>query len=92
MPEDWNIEIDKITEKFIQNFGLLSELQLNYKHNPDVWSIAQNIVHLILVNNAYFQYFDEIQKGRHSLPYVNNIEQFVTESYMHCDLIQNRIG
>ena len=35
----WNKEIDKVTEKFIEISGSLTESQFNYKPNPNTWSI-----------------------------------------------------
>jgi DinB superfamily len=75
MPEHWNKDIDKVTEKFVGSFGSLTETQLNYKPDPNVWSIAQNIDHLILLNSSYFQNFDEIKKGKHKLPATDDLEQ-----------------
>jgi hypothetical protein len=80
LDERWEKEIDKVTEKFADSFGTLTESQLNYKPDPNVWSIAQNISHLILLNNSYFQNFDEIKKGKHVLPPIDVMEQFVTNS------------
>jgi uncharacterized damage-inducible protein DinB len=76
----WKLEIDKVTEKFIVSFGSLTESKLNYKPDPNVWSIAQNIAHLILLNNSYFQNFDEIKKGNHVLPSIEAMDEFVTDS------------
>ena len=73
-------KIDKFTEKFIDSFGLLTESQLNYKPDPNVWSIAQNIDHLILLNNSYFKNFDEIKKDKHVLPPTDAMEQFAKNS------------
>src|SRR5438105_3318461 len=80
LEELWEKEIDKVTEKFIDSFGLLTESQLNYKPDPNVWSIAQNIHHLILLNNSYFQNFDEIKKDKHVLPPTDEMEQFAKNS------------
>jgi hypothetical protein len=46
----WNKEIYKVTKKFIDSFGSLTELQLNCKPNPNGWSIAQNIDHQFASN------------------------------------------
>ncbi len=80
LDEVWGKEIDKVTEKFVDSFGTLTQSQLNYKSDPNVWSVAQNISHLILLNDSYFQNFDEIKEGKHVLPPIDTIEQFVTNS------------
>ncbi|HEV3224264.1 MAG TPA: DinB family protein [Puia sp.] len=76
----WNKDIDKVTEKFSDSFGSLTGSQLNHKPNPNVWSIAQNIYHIILLNNSYFECFDEIKRGNHLLPQVDAMEQFAIDS------------
>ena len=76
----WEKEIDKVTEKFLDSFGSLTESQFNCKPAPNVWSIAQNIDHLILLNNSYFQNFDEIKTRKHVLPAINQMEQFANSS------------
>jgi uncharacterized damage-inducible protein DinB len=78
--EHWEKEIDKVTEKILDSFGLLTESQLNYKPAPNVWSIAQNIDHLILLNNSYFQNFDEIKARNHVLPPIDKMEVFANNS------------
>lgn len=76
----WEKEIDAVTAKFVDSFRTLTESQLNFKPAQQVWSIAQNISHLVLVNNSYFKNFDEIKTGRHILPPTEAMEQLVTES------------
>lgn len=80
LKESWEKEIDTVTEKFINSFGMLTESQLNYKPYPMVWSVAQNISHLILLNNSYFLNFDEIKKGEHVLLPNEEMEQHATNS------------
>ena len=43
----WKKQIEKNTQDFIENFGALTEEELNWKPDPKTWSIAQNICHLI---------------------------------------------
>ena len=52
--KDWTSQLDKITEHFVADFGSLSAEQLNWKPNSQTWSIAQNIDHLIVVNQTYY--------------------------------------
>ena len=47
MIKDLITRIDKTTEDFTKSFGSLTPEQMNWKPNPQVWSIAQNIDHLI---------------------------------------------
>ena len=56
MPEEnWEKEIDKVTEKFINSFGMLTESQLNYKPCPMVGSIATNDSSIFLEIMAYLE-------------------------------------
>lgn len=75
----WKSKIDILTEKFVERFGALTITQLNHKHDRNVWSVAQNIAHLILLNSSYFRHFDEIKKGNHVLP-SGSLEQQTAES------------
>ncbi|MBX2963171.1 MAG: DinB family protein [Cyclobacteriaceae bacterium] len=76
----WEIEIDNITTKFTTSFGVLSLSQLNHKPDRGVWSIAQNVSHLILVNSSYFQIFDEVKRGKHFLPPSNSMAEAAANS------------
>lgn len=60
--------IDRITSDFKLSFGTLSQEQLNYKPNANTWSIAQNIDHLIVINNTYYPIFDGLINGQYSAP------------------------
>src|SRR6266542_2955599 len=64
----WLSEIDAITDNFIKQFGTLSFEELNWKPNSETWSIAQNIEHLIKVNETYYPVVDAIRKGNYKLP------------------------
>ncbi|NAS12141.1 DinB family protein [Poritiphilus flavus] len=63
-------QIDKNTQGFMENFGGLSIEQLNWKPNPETWSIAQNIEHLIVVNKSYFPVIDSIRKGTYKTSFL----------------------
>ena len=52
--KNWSEEIEKTTQDFIESFGGLNESQLNWKPNPQTWSIAQNINHLLVINKTYY--------------------------------------
>ncbi|MCB0751667.1 MAG: DinB family protein, partial [Ignavibacteriae bacterium] len=51
---NWAQEIDKITLVAEMLFSGLSSEQLNWKPNSETWSIAQNLEHLIVVNETYY--------------------------------------
>jgi hypothetical protein len=64
----WTSEIDQLVATFIDEFGGLSEDQLNWKPDAKSWSIAQNIDHLITINQSYFPAIDAVRQGTHSTP------------------------
>jgi len=62
--------IDKVTETYKNTFSQLSFEQLNWKQSQSEWSIAQNIQHVVKVNNSYFPIFKKIKSGRFSTPLI----------------------
>lgn len=68
--KDWTLQIDKITEHFVVAFGSLSTEQLNWKPNPQTWSIAQNIDHLIVVNETYYPVLTSLKEGTYKTPFI----------------------
>ncbi len=70
---NWNNQIDKTTEEFSHLFGSLTSDQLNWKPNPQTWSIAQNIDHLIVVNQSYYPILGDLKRGSHKLPFIGRI-------------------
>ena len=66
-------QIDKTTQDFIETFGELSNKEINWKPDAETWSIAQNIDHLIVINETYFPLIDALKKGTYKLPFVAKI-------------------
>lgn len=64
----WTKQIDSITEEFVSTFGGLITEQLNRSPDSATWSIAQNIQHVILVNESYFPVLDSTEKGTYKHP------------------------
>lgn len=60
--------IDNITNSFKAAFGNLSAEQLNWKPNAQTWSIAQNIDHLIVINESYYPVIKSVREGTYKLP------------------------
>jgi hypothetical protein len=60
--------IDRISSDFQISFGKLTQEQLNFKPNSKTWSIAQNIDHLITINQTYYPIFDGLVSGQYSAP------------------------
>ena len=65
----WDKTIDQITQECIFQFGELSEDLLNWKPNQKSWSIAQNIDHLIKINQSYFPIIEDLKAGSYKPPF-----------------------
>ena len=68
--DDWANQIDRTTNDIQNHFGSLTIGELNWKPNNDSWSIAQNIDHLIVINETYFSVFSELKSGSYKLPFI----------------------
>ena len=74
----YSSRIDSITHDFTTAFGSLATEQLNWKPNPETWSIAQNIDHIIVLNSTYFPTFDALKAGTYKPPFISKIGFLVT--------------
>lgn len=70
---NWLARIDQNTQAFQSAFGHLSKEQLNRKPNAETWSIAQNIDHLMVINNTYPPVINEIRRGTYKLGWMSKI-------------------
>lgn len=78
--ENWQNELNAITQNFKTTFGNLSGEQLNWKPNAQTWSIAQNIDHLIVINETYYPVIEKIRKGNYSTPFLSKFG-FITQFF-----------
>ena len=65
----WTTRLDSNTAAFKNTFGNLSETQLNWKPDPQSWSIAQNIDHLIVINKTYYPVVQSVRDGTYKVPF-----------------------
>ena len=73
-------ELDVNTQEIQSTFGMLTHEELNWKSNPDRWSIAQNLDHLMRINEAYFPIFDSLKNGTYKPPFLGNF-RFITSFF-----------
>jgi hypothetical protein len=66
-------QIDETTQNFKASFGSLTSVQMNWKPNPETWSIAQNIDHLIVINETYYPVIQAVRQGTYTLPFIGKI-------------------
>jgi hypothetical protein len=64
------IDIQELTMSFKSSFEAVDADQLNWKANPESWSIAQNLDHLIKINSSYFPAFEKIKEGTLKIPFL----------------------
>lgn len=67
---EWRDEVEKVTDAFKQSFWHLNKEQLDWKPNPVSWSISENMLHLIEVNESYFPVLDALKEGKYKAPLI----------------------
>lgn len=77
LTDKWTQQIEKTTQAFINTFGTLSKESLNYKPSAQVWSIAQNIHHLIVINETYFPVLDSLKRKDYNQPWIGKVDFLV---------------
>lgn len=66
--EQWKKDIDAVTQAFAGSFQSLSEAELNWKPQANVWSVAQNMHHLMVINATYYPMIKRVREGKNALP------------------------
>lgn len=72
--ENWTAEINKVTSDFRKAFELLTDEQMNWKPSKQTWSIAQNMDHLIVINESYFPALNSIREGTYKTPFIGKFD------------------
>lgn len=75
--EQWHRKIDWLTGEFKERFSDMQADELNRKPNADTWSIAENVQHLITVNESYFPIIEQMKQGKYKPPFLGKISFFV---------------
>jgi hypothetical protein len=76
-PTRWITDIDRLTSAFRQQFEELSIEQLNWKPNENTWSIAQNIDHIMVINQTYQVKIAALQAGDYKVPFAGRFKFLV---------------
>jgi DinB superfamily len=76
--QKWITRIEDVTQAAQKTFGSLSPDQLNWKPHSSVWSIAQNLDHLMVINATYFPIIESIRTGTYTLPWIARVGFMVT--------------
>lgn len=65
---NWPEEIDQNTHLVKELFLDLNADQLNAKPNQKTWSIAQNLEHLVVINESYYPILNELHHHTYKAP------------------------
>lgn len=76
--DNWIERIDKTTNDFKKAFGSLTDEQMNWKPDKQTWSIAQNMDHLIAINESYYPILKSIRNGNYKTPFLGKFN-FITK-------------
>ncbi len=75
--QPWLSKIDETTNSFQTAFGHLNETELNWKPDGKTWSVAQNMHHLITINQTYYPVLKRVREGSQKLPWIANVKFMV---------------
>lgn len=73
MTQHWLDQIAQITADFEGSFHSLTSEALNFKPDPNTWSIAQNIDHLMVTNSSYFPVLEQLHQSTYRPPFTGRI-------------------
>lgn len=83
----WLEDINRNTNLVQELFSKIPDQQLNFQPNSQSWSIAQNLEHLIVINESYYPILNELHSHEYSAPFqakfkflVNFFGSFVLKS------------
>lgn len=69
----WQVELDAVTQHVQRRFGVLTPQALNWKPAATVWSVAQNIDHIRIINTTYFPTFMALLRNQYRTPFMGRI-------------------
>jgi hypothetical protein len=73
-PSDrWLDRVAAVSSAVEHEFGDLDAARLNRQPAPGSWSVAQNLDHLIRLNESYWPVVDEVRRGEHRPPFTARI-------------------
>lgn len=69
----WQNRLQASTDAFKKEFSALSTQNLNWKPNPETWSIGQIVDHLITTNQQYHPIFEQLLQGTYPTRFYERI-------------------
>ncbi|MFT4738761.1 MAG: hypothetical protein ACJAZM_003180 [Cyclobacteriaceae bacterium] len=70
---NWIQALEQHREDLSAHFGQVTQHTINWKPNEDSWSIAENVDHLITVNNSYLKLLTSLGNGKYKKPFLGKI-------------------
>jgi hypothetical protein len=70
----WQMDIATISWEFEELLKDRNYEEINLKPQPSTWSIAENLSHLIRLNESYYPIFDQIIAGNYTPPIIGKIK------------------
>lgn len=77
LTSQWTDQLDAITQAFEAAFEKLSDEALNFKPSTETWSIAQNLDHLIVINETYYPTFEALRDGTYRPGWLTKVTPWV---------------
>jgi len=74
--KNWILELDKISFDVKENFGGMDKATLFRKVDKSIWSIAENLEHIIKVNASYFPIFQKLKNNTFQGAFISKIGFF----------------
>ena len=74
----WHQRLDAVTKQVEDEFGALTQEQLNWKLSASEWSIAEVLEHLNLVNASYEKVLSDAANGKSDMGFTGKIGFVVT--------------
>lgn len=71
--KNWQQELEEITNDFEKDFQGVSPSLWDRVIDDHTWSIAENVRHLIVINESYFPIFGQLVKGDYEKPFAAKI-------------------
>lgn len=69
----WEQSLRQTEAAFLERFGSCTAEQLNFSPAPGVWSVAQNIDHLIVINESYYPIVEAIRNGTYKITWLSKL-------------------
>ncbi len=66
---NWKEQIDQNTKLVQELFSKIPAQQLNVQPNIQTWSIAQNLEHLIVINESYYPILNQLHGHVYKAPF-----------------------